>query len=68
MSTTTSDFDLLDNHIGMSRTWQAFFAKDTREVDVTPPLALGVDIVSVGTAAFFDAEIHDVFNFLQQFD
>ena len=66
MRTAARDFGLFYQHVGVARTGAAFFAEDACKVDIAPPLPLCIDVVSVGATALFDAEVHDVFDFIEQ--
>ena len=60
--TTTGDADFFDHDTWVTRTGMAFTAKDAGEIDIATALAFRVHIISIGTATFFDTEIHDVFD------
>ena len=48
----------LFDHSTAARAGLTLAAKDIGELQIAPPFALGVDVVSISTAAFVDTEIH----------
>lgn len=45
--------------LAATRTSQSFTPEDAREIQVTPPLTFGVNVIPVGRTAFFDGQVHD---------
>ena len=63
---TAGNAEFFDQYIWVARARLALAAKHARKCQVAPFVSLGIDVVFVGTAPFFDAQIHNVFNLGKQ--
>jgi hypothetical protein len=66
MSTTPGDTDFLNQHVRMARAWLAFTTKNTRELQIIPPISLGVSIITIGTTSLVDSKRQDCFNLVHK--
>ena len=65
MSATASDTDFFYGYAA-ARTGPVLTTKNPGKSKVTSPLAFGIDVIFVCRTTFFNAQVHDVFDFLGQ--